>query len=376
MKALVIGGTGPTGPFVIKGLRQRGYTVTILHRGTHESDLLPQDIEHIHGDAHFVETLQQALGQRTFDLVLSMYGRLRFTAEVMRGRTKQLIGAGGVAVYQNWFTPNHSQEGLPFPTPETAPLVRDPNMDSFAYLMVESEDAVMKAHRDKEYLGTVLRFPMVYGGRQLIPGEWSVLRRILDGRKHVIVPDGGLLMESRGYAENLAQAILLCVDKPEKAGGQIYNIADEQALSVREWIDIIAGAMDHRWEVVSMPAVLARPATAYAMWARPHIADMGVLNHRVMDLTKVKSELGYKDMVPAREAVRRTVQWYLENQPERGGEIEQRLKDTFDYEAEDRLIDGFKRSVNELREIYAAPAWRHPYPHPKAASLTRDEAGR
>jgi len=271
MKALVIGGTGPTGPFVINGLRQRGYTVTIFHRGTHESDLLPQDIEHIHGDAHFVETLQEALGTRTFDLVLSMYGRLRYVAEVMRGRTKRLIGAGGVAVYQNWFSPNHTPAGLPFPTPETAPLVRDPGMDSFAYLMVESEDAVIKAHRDGQYLGTVLRFPMVYGGRQLIPGEWSVMRRILDGRKHIIVPDGGLLLESRGYAENLSRAIMLCVDKPEKAAGQIYNIADEQALTVREWMDIIAQTMDHKWEVVSMPAVLARPATAYAKIGRAHV---------------------------------------------------------------------------------------------------------
>ena len=52
MKALVIGGTGPTGPFVVDGLLKRGYDVTILHRGTHETDILP-DAEHLHGDAHF-----------------------------------------------------------------------------------------------------------------------------------------------------------------------------------------------------------------------------------------------------------------------------------------------------------------------------------
>ena len=36
MKALVVGGTGPTGPFIVNGLIERGYEVTIFHRGTHE----------------------------------------------------------------------------------------------------------------------------------------------------------------------------------------------------------------------------------------------------------------------------------------------------------------------------------------------------
>ena len=49
MKALVIGGTGPTGPFVVEGLINRGYEVAIFHRGTHEIEL-PESVEHIHGD--------------------------------------------------------------------------------------------------------------------------------------------------------------------------------------------------------------------------------------------------------------------------------------------------------------------------------------
>ena len=36
MKALIVGGTGPTGPFIVNGLIERGYEVTIFHRGTHE----------------------------------------------------------------------------------------------------------------------------------------------------------------------------------------------------------------------------------------------------------------------------------------------------------------------------------------------------
>ena len=46
MKALVIGGTGSTGPYIIDGLLNRGYEVTMLHRGVHEIEL-PEEVEHL-----------------------------------------------------------------------------------------------------------------------------------------------------------------------------------------------------------------------------------------------------------------------------------------------------------------------------------------
>ncbi|MEW6614062.1 MAG: NAD-dependent epimerase/dehydratase family protein [Thermodesulfobacteriota bacterium] len=375
MKALVVGGTGPTGPFVLEGLLNRGYKVTILHRGTHEIDL-PSEIEHLHGDAHFVETLNETLGSRTFDLVVAMYGRLRYVAEVMRGRTERLICAGGVAVYRGWFDPTQNPEGLHYPITENAPLTTGPEIDSFSYLMVQSELAVLEGHHLGFYNGTVLRFPMVYGPRQLIPAEWCVVRRILDGRKQLIVPDGGLTIESRGYAENMAYALLLCVDYPEKSAGQVYNIADEDALSLREWIGAISRMMDHEWELIDMPAKLASPSMPYGMWARPLVSETGQLHHRVIDLTKIKAQLGYKDLFKAKEGLKKTIQYYLDNPPDRGGEIEKRLNDRFDYETEDRLIREHKEGIEKLSSIFPIDRWYHPYPHPDEPKLKRDQRDR
>ena len=80
MRALVVGGTGPTGPFLVQGLLQRGYQVTILHRGTHEVPEIPPEVEHIHTDPHFRDSLDQALAGRAFDLAIATYGRLRLVA--------------------------------------------------------------------------------------------------------------------------------------------------------------------------------------------------------------------------------------------------------------------------------------------------------
>ena len=41
MRTLVVGGTGPTGSFIVNGLRERSREVTIFHRGTHEIVEIP-----------------------------------------------------------------------------------------------------------------------------------------------------------------------------------------------------------------------------------------------------------------------------------------------------------------------------------------------
>ena len=360
MKALVIGGTGPTGPFIVEGLINRGYEVTIFHRGTHEVEL-PESVEHIHGDPHFVETLEQGLGQRSFDLVVSMYGRLRYVAQVMKGRTSRFVAVGGLP-YAILVTGDRSPEGVPILIPETSPVFTNAEQNKFMYLMALSEQTVMEAHQEGHYKATMLRYPaQVYGPRQLGPREWSIIRRILDGRRQIIVPDGGLQLDRRAYAENAAHSVLLAVDKAEVSAGQIYNVGDEKIVSLREWIQIIAGTLNCELELVSMPFILARPSRPYAGWS----------HHLVVDISKIKTELGYEDAVPAEEAVQRTVNWYLDNPLQRGGDMEQRLGDPFNYAVEDGIIKEYKETIPRLRELADVGfQWRHTYDHPAAPSTS------
>lgn len=353
MKVLIIGGTGPTGPYIVDGLLQRGCEVAVLHRGTHEVDF-SGPVEHIHGDPHFVETLQQSLGPRTFDLVVATYGRLRHVVEVMKGRTSRLIAVGGLP-YRALVEGEKDPDGVPVPVPETAPLYTDEAGNRFSYLMMLSERALMKAHEQGHYLATLFRFPLVFGPRQLAPPEWSLIRRILDGRKQLIIPDGGWRLERRGYAENMAHAVLLAVDNPSNSAGQVYNVADETILSIRDWAAHIARTMDHEWELLSMPFAIARPSRPYA----------GRAHHRVLDISKVQEHLGYRDVVTCPEAIRRTVDWYLAHRPDPGGEVEKQLGDPFDYATEDRLIAEYRKATDHLREIGEVKfKWRHAYDHP------------
>ena len=61
--ALVIGGTGPTGPSIVAGLLERGFDVSTFHRGTHEPPDLPE-VQPLPGDVHPMAHPKQA-GQLT-----------------------------------------------------------------------------------------------------------------------------------------------------------------------------------------------------------------------------------------------------------------------------------------------------------------------
>jgi hypothetical protein len=97
-----------------------------------------------------------------------------------------------------------------------------------------------------------------------------------------------------------------------------------------------------------------------------------------MDLSKIKTELGYRDLIPTEEALAKTVHWYLEHPPERDGEIERRLQDPFNYPAEDQLVAVFKESLQRMAAVpFDIEINRpHPYAHPKVPGQQRDHRER
>lgn len=369
-RVLVVGGTGVTGPFVVNGLIQRGYDVTIFHSGRHEVEF-DAPVTHLHGDAHFPETIAETIGKREFDVTFALYGRLRHVADYMAGRTGQFISSGGV-FYRGWSRRDAAAKPgddvvystLAMPTDETHPLARDAEA-TFLRKAIATEDHVMELHAAGAFSVSHYRLPRIYGPRALAGVEWSIIRRLLDGRRRIVVPDGGMVAETRAYAANAAHMMLLSLDHPREAAGQIFNAADEKTTTLREWVLTIARSLGvDDPELVSVPYQLAFPTYPYAR-------DPFVAGHRMLDLTKARRLLGYSDPVPFEAAIGRTVDWYRDNPPEAGGEIEKQLGDAFDYAAEDALLD----RMDELaRSVAAIPrrdyTFVHPYRHPKVTEQT------
>ena len=338
MKALMIGGTGPTGPHIVNGLLERGYSVEMLHSGRNEIPEIPDEVVHIHSDVYDPAKLAEVFDGRTWDLCVASYGRLRKIAELLSGRVGRFVSVGGFPALLGYMNPYAFEpNGMPVPTRDEGPLVREESLDTKGYRIVLTEEAVLQHQPEASHF----RYPFVYGPRQPVPREWLIVKRILDKRPHIVLPDGGLTLHHFGYSENLAQAILMSIDHPENCLGQIYNAADQEVLTLRSVVELIAAGLGHEWEIVNMPWELATPA-------RPLITQP-LPTHRVLDVSKMERDFGYRDKVPAREAVVRAAKWLVENPLSEGQQS--LLEDPFDYASEDALIESWKRAVASLPRV-------------------------
>ncbi|MDH3678565.1 MAG: hypothetical protein OEV40_01320 [Acidimicrobiia bacterium] len=332
-KALVIGGTGPTGPGVVNGLVERGYETTILHTGRHEVDTIPTSVEHVHTNPFRIAEVGDALGPRTFDVVYAMYGRLRDLAPYFAGRTGQFVAVGGVPAYRGFARPHlNAPQGMLVPVRETATRAVDDENEKVAKI-VATEDVVFEHHPD----ATLFRYPLIYGPGQINPREWLVVRRIIDGRRRFILSDGGLTLRTAAYGPNASHALTLAVERSDAAAGNAYNISDEHVLTAAQTIEVLAAALDAEIEIVNLPAELATPA-------RPFLGAEHTL-HQFTGVDAMMHDLGYRDVVPSVDALAATARHLRDHPIERGSVTEMRLQDPFDYAAEDALIDAYRAAM-------------------------------
>jgi nucleoside-diphosphate-sugar epimerase len=142
-----------------------------------------------------------------------------------------------------------------------------------------------------------------------------------DGRPAVLLEETLAAWRwSRGYVENVADAIVLAVTD-ERAAGRVYNVAEPEALTYADWVREVGRAAGWDGEVIPVPAEL---------WPFKRHEDFR--QHFVSDTSCIREELGYREAVPRDEALRRAVEWERAHPP---AEVNEAL---FNYEAEDALL--------------------------------------
>lgn len=354
------------------GLLERSFDVTVFHRGSHEVPELSA-VRHIHADPHFFETIDEALTGQEFDLVVATYGRIRHVAQVLSGRAGQFIAVSGASRYSAYVSPDgRIPTGLPAPVPEDDPLVGSPaayetREVEFARKIVATERAVHEFHPT----ATILVYPLVYGPRNMIPWEWSVIRRVRDGRTRILLPDDGLTISRRGAARNVAKFALLAVDRPTAAAGQVFNCADARQFTLRQWVELVVDAMGSKIQIVGVPGAIA---PIFRQIYLPRGSNL----HSMFDITRAQQILGYTDAIDPKDALLESVEWYLRN-PISDTAVSPAYYDTFDYVLEDALIDGWGNTVKVYHRDHPQSAARdtvHPLAHPREPGLTSDHHGR
>jgi hypothetical protein len=175
---------------------------------------------------------------------------------------------------------------------------------------------------DPRLPGTVLRLPMVYGPGDPLHRFFPLLKRIDDGRPAILfAEDFAEWRGSKGYVENVAAAIALGVVS-EKAAGRIYNVAEPEAPTEREWAERVAKATGWPGRIVILP----RERTPKHL-----ILPGNTRQHWVASSQRIREELGYREPVAPDEALRRTIEWERTHPPTVDPA-------QFDYAAEDAAL--------------------------------------
>jgi nucleoside-diphosphate-sugar epimerase len=345
MRILLIGGNGFIGRFVVAALKQRGHALAVFHRGTTAA---PPGVDEIRGDRRQLHACAQELKRFApdvvIDLIISSGRQAEELMNIFRGATRRVVMLSSIDVYRA-IAVSHGTESGPLqelPLTEESELRRglDPYPPEIMQSMhkifpwvtddydkIPAERAVMN---DRELPGTVLRLPMVYGPGDRLRRFCPVVKRIVDGRQHIIFPEGLAAWRSpRGYVENVAAAIALAATD-NRAERRIYNVCEEPSFSELEWARRIASAMRWEGEFVVLPEErtprhLLKPGNAAQHWTASS--------------ARIRRELGYKEVVAIEEAIRRTIRWERENPPAAA------FLAQFDYAAEDAAVAGQQRSA-------------------------------
>jgi nucleoside-diphosphate-sugar epimerase len=336
VRVVVLGGTGFLGHHIVRALAARGDSVCVFHRGATERGESAR-VVHLHDEFASLPDRMDAIRAFGPEVVIdtvpfhdkSGHGVVHF-----EGVADRAVVITSADVYRAFARVWGSEPGLPdaVPLTEESPLREKPSPDLGEEIDFDNVE-VERAAAQSPLPVTVIRAPVIFGPHDPFHRLYRYIKRMEDGRPAIVI-DARLASWrwSRGYVENVADAVVLAAVS-RTAEGRTYNVAPAETLTEQQWIEAIAEA--HSWggEVVAVqPQALPE-----------HLrAAFDTDQHVVLDSTRIRSELGYAETVPLRDALQRTVEWERANPPSSP-------PSGLDYEAEDALLARL-RTVSEPPE--------------------------
>jgi nucleoside-diphosphate-sugar epimerase len=338
---LVIGGTRFTGPHVVRRLLAAGHAVAVFHRGQTRAELPPAVVT-IHGDRKDLPAFAGAFARLAPQVVIDMVAYTERDAldlvRTFRGLARRLVVLSSMDVYRSYERLRGTADEAPDPTPsaEDSPLRRT----LFPYRGLAKGEDDLLYHYEKilveravrggpDLPATLLRLPAVYGPGDDQRRTFEYLKRMDDGRPAILLNEVRAGWRwSRGYVENVADAVALAATD-ERAAGRTYNVGERAACTEAEWVRRIGRATAWAGEVVGLPEadLPAHLRTPYD-WRHDCVGDTG----------RLRRELGFEEPVSPEEALRRTVAWERAQPPR---EVDPRQ---FDYDDEDAALAKRRRA--------------------------------
>jgi len=342
--AFIIGGTGQVGTAVAHRLLADDWSLLIAHRGEHHGDpaMAEHDVTTVRLDRDDTDVLLDLA--RGHDLVLDTVAYDRAHARQLArlaGDVGSLVVISTASVYRddrgrNLDTATDAESFPEFPVPigEDQPTIEG-DLATYSGQKADVERALLAVDGLPV---SILRAGAIHGPYSSMLREWFFIKRARDGRKRVVLAYDGASRFSTIATANLAELVALCAQRP---GVRTLNAADEEELSAGEIAGTVYEAMGRDLDVVGLDG----PPNG-DLGANP----WGVPRPLVLDMQRAKDELGYRQPVSYRDAVKADVEW-MTDVVDGAARRQQTWRDLFptlverygadawfDYEAEDAYL--------------------------------------
>ena len=318
---LVSGGTGFVGSQLVHSLIARGERVKALVRKTSEvTTLQMMGAELVVGDLQNLESLNLAMGgcDVVFHLAaapdyapekvawsINHLGAVNMLEAALKQKVQRFVHCSTVGVI-----------GFADESPLTESTPYDPSpCSAYAQSKCEGEKMALAYYR-KGLAVTVLRPSQIYGPRST--GTMGLA--FIQSRKGSLpLIEGGKALLQPIHVHDLTDALLLAGETDE-AVGEVYNIAGDTILSLKELFTLIADAYG-----VDPPK---RNLSGRTLWALAYLMEMKnrifggspplitrfrvqcATKNMIYDISKAQEELGFKPRIELKEGIRRTAEWY------------------------------------------------------------------
>jgi nucleoside-diphosphate-sugar epimerase len=321
--ALVTGATGFIGSHLVESLLQKGLQVRVLVRHTSRLQWLEGlGVENVLGDLcddQSLPALRSAL--QGVDYVFHLAGSIHAVTKqdyfrINTEGTVRLLQAAADAkgpLKKFIFVSSQSAGG----PSQDARGVREDDLPSPLSHYGQSK---LKAEREVlRFAGSfpvvILRPPTIYGPRET--RVYAVFKMMKRG--FALAPGQHLKHVSFCYVSDLIEAIEAAAFQSQP-NGRVYNVMGERSYEWLEFMDAIGKALNRRYRVVRIPdpillcfgavgEIVSRLSGRSVLFTVQKVKEFSQ-NNWVIDGTRIREELGWREKVSLSEGMAKTAAWY------------------------------------------------------------------
>jgi len=319
-RVLITGGSGFLGINLARFLYKKGYAIRLIDIVKFDYKDMNDKVEFIQGDIRDQEKLNSAAKNCSIIIhtaaALPLYKEADIRSTEVQG-TKNVITAAKKAKAERLI---HISSTAVYGIPDHHPLYENDKLDgvgAYGQSKIDAEKACEEVRKEGMCI-TIIRPKSFVGPERL--GVMAIYYDWIRRGKNIPIIGTGNNRYQLLDVEDLCEAILLCMIKPENKVNDTFNIGAKEYTTMKEDFGAIMGYQKTNKKVIPLPA---KPIIAVLRLLEIlHLSPLYKWVYETapedsfVSIEKAEKQLGYKPKYSNKQALIRNYKWYLQHYEE------------------------------------------------------------